>query len=257
MRRKFLAGLGVWGALSLSYGAARADGLIHPAERDVSVHTVSVSLPASSIAAQPAPLPDQEQDGDMERIYGAGGGFFHSISNRALFVPRTGLHPATPECIIHAVAQHHLPLSVVVALMRTEGGHPGTVHVNSDKYHSRDLGVMQVNDRTWLKLIADHDFNGDQRSAFAALRDDGCYNVMWGTEIFSRAVDEAKGRYWLAVGYYNSHNEGPRLRYTAIVVNKFMDILKTLQTQRVISAPTAQKYEAQANKARTLHVASR
>lgn len=244
-----MAGIGVF-ALSQS---ARADGLIHPVERDVTVHTVSVSVPSAALTVkQPEPTPEPDDE-----VYGTGNGFSHSISNRALFVPRPGLHPASPECVIHAVAQHHLPLSVVVALMRTEGGHPGTVHVNADKYHSRDLGVMQVNDRTWLKLIADHDFHGDKQSAFAALRDDGCYNVMWGTEIFSRAVDEAKGRYWLAVGYYNSHNEGPRLRYTATVVNKFMDILKSLRTQHVISESVAQKYGEQANNARTTRVTMR
>lgn len=253
MKCKLLAGLGIWSALSFSCGVARADGLLHPVERGISVHTVSASLPSSAFVSKTSPEPES----DEESIYGTGGGFSHSISDRALFVPRPGLHPATPECIIHAVAQHHLPLSVVVALIRTESGHPGTVHVNSDKYHSRDLGVMQVNDRTWLKLIADHDFHGDQKSAFAALRDDGCYNVMWGTEIFSRAVDEAKGRYWLAVGYYNSHNEGPRLRYTATVVSKFMDILKSLRTQHVISDSTAQKYETQANNARHVRVAER
>ncbi len=136
------------------------------------------------------------------------------------------LRPVTPACLIHAVAIHKLPLSVVLALMKTEGGHPGVVRLNKNRSH--DLGVMQINDRTWLPEIAARDFGGNMQKAVERIRDDGCYNVMWGTEIFARYVDEAQGQYWLAVGYYNSHTEGPRKAYTRTVVARFSEVMDSL-----------------------------
>ncbi len=137
------------------------------------------------------------------------------------------LRPVTPQCLLHAVSIHRLPLSVVLALMHTEGGSPGSDHLNDNGSH--DLGVMQVNDRTWLAEIATHDFHGDRATAKSRLRDDGCYNVMWGTEIFARYVDEAQGRYWLAVGYYNSHNDKPRIAYTRTVISKYLEVKRKMR----------------------------
>ncbi len=136
--------------------------------------------------------------------------------------------PVTSQCFIHAARIHHLPLTIVLALMRTEGGRPGTVHLNSDRYHSHDLGVMQVNDRTWIPEIAERDFGGDRKAAIERIRDDGCYNVLWGTEIFARYVDEANGQYWLAVGYYNSHYHDARIAYTRTVVARYREVMKDL-----------------------------
>ena len=135
------------------------------------------------------------------------------------------LKPVTPACLIHAVAIHKLPLTVVLALMKTEGGRPGLVRQNSDRHRTHDIGVMQINDRTWLPEIAARDFGGNMQKAMERIRDDGCYNVMWGTEIFARYVDEAQGRYWLAVGYYNSHYDGPRQAYTRTVVARFSEVM--------------------------------
>lgn len=144
------------------------------------------------------------------------------------------LKAPTPACVVQAVNAHKLPLSIILALIKTEGGHPGTIHQNSDKYRTHDLGVMQINDRTWIPEIANRDWHGDRRAAIEAIKNDGCYNVMWGTEIFSRYVDETNGRYWLAVGYYNSHNDDPRIRYTKTVVRRFLEVLAVLKRYGVI-----------------------
>lgn len=146
------------------------------------------------------------------------------------------LKPVTPACLIHAVAIHKLPLTVVLALMKTEGGRPGLVRQNSDPHRTHDLGVMQINDRTWLPEIAARDFGGNVQKAMEHIRDDGCYNVMWGTEIFSRYVDEAQGQYWLAVGYYNSHNDGPRRAYTKTVVRRFLEVMDTFKKTNLFKA---------------------
>ena len=149
------------------------------------------------------------------------------------------MRPPTPACVVHAAVSHHLPLTVILALMRTEGGHPGTVHPNYDKHgrvFSYDLGVMQINNTTWLPEIAQRDFGGNQKLAWETIRDNGCYNVMWGAEIFSRYVDEAQGRYWLAVGYYNSHTLGPRITYTRQVARRFMEVMSDLKKYGVIAS---------------------
>lgn len=157
----------------------------------------------------------------------------------------TPLKAPTPACVIQAVNAHKLPLTIVLALIRTEGGHPGSIHQNQDKYRSHDLGVMQVNDRTWIPEIARRDWHGDRQAAIEAIKNDGCYNVMWGTEIFSRYVDETNGKYWLAVGYYNSHNDDPRIRYTKTVVRRFLEVLAVLKKYGVIDNQSVRTQIAQ------------
>ncbi|GBQ86235.1 conjugal muramidase TrbN/BfpH [Acetobacter malorum DSM 14337] len=94
--------------------------------------------------------------------------------------------------------------------MRTEGGRLGLEHRNNNGTY--DLGPMQVNSR-WMPEVAKLHFNGNQRDAWVAVRDWGCYNIMIGTWVFRRYVDEADGDLKEAVGLYNSHTPKPKRAY--------------------------------------------
>lgn len=76
----------------------------------------------------------------------------------------------------------------------------------TDPNASHDLGPMQVNDAAWVKRIAALQFGGNEADAEAALIYDGCYNVNVGAWIFRQDLDAANGNYFIAIGYYNSHN---------------------------------------------------
>lgn len=78
---------------------------------------------------------------------------------------------------------------------------------------SFDLGPIQVNSRVWVPRVARVYFNGDEHAAWAALRDNGCFNVAIGTLIYRGYLNEAGGNWMEAVGYYNSHNSAPKHAY--------------------------------------------
>lgn len=140
---------------------------------------------------------------------------------------------ATPQCFIHAANVNHISLSIALALLRTEGGHPGTMKLN--KNGSYDLGVMQVNDRTWIPKIANTYFNGDTRKAYTTVRDNGCFNVMMGTQIFATYLKEANGNYLTAIGYYNSHTPKYMERYQRTVMQKYLYVYNVFRNHHLVN----------------------
>ncbi|MCD4500504.1 lytic transglycosylase domain-containing protein [Chromobacterium vaccinii] len=105
-------------------------------------------------------------------------------------------------CVLQAANLHQLPTELIVAIIKVEGGAPGTVAKNSNR--TEDLGVMQINTGVWLELVARAHFAGDKQAAYARLRDDGCYNVQVGSWILRQAIDQSPGDFWHGVGRYHS-----------------------------------------------------
>lgn len=149
--------------------------------------------------------------------------------------------PVTSRCLIHAVKAHGLYLGPVLGLIATEGGHPGTVRLNTNGSH--DLGVMQINDSAWLRKIADLGYHGDIEAARASLRDDGCANVWFATGIFASYVNEARGDYALAVGWYNSHTVGYMRAYQKNFVRRYMMVMEALSRHGLLQRMIADASE--------------
>lgn len=124
---------------------------------------------------------------------------------------RADVTPVTPSCITEAAESRHVPIDIILALLKTEGGRLGMVSTNRDGSH--DLGPMQINDRTWVPRIAAIRFSGNQQLAYESLRDDGCFNILVGASIFQDYLAEARGNFAEAVGFYNSHNEPHKHEY--------------------------------------------
>jgi hypothetical protein len=119
--------------------------------------------------------------------------------------------PVTPSCILQAARMQGIPPHIILGLLKTEGGHLGSESLNKDG--SIDLGPMQINNRTWVPLLARAHFGGNQRAAYVMLRDHGCYSVFIGAWIFGQYLSEAHGNYADAVGFYNSHNTRQKEAY--------------------------------------------
>ena len=106
------------------------------------------------------------------------------------------------SCVLQAASVHQLPPELVVAIIKVEGGAPGTVAKNSNR--TEDLGVMQINTGAWLDLVARAHFAGDKQAAYVRPRDDACYNVQIGSWILRQAINQSPGDLWQGVGRYHS-----------------------------------------------------
>ena len=105
-------------------------------------------------------------------------------------------------CIIAAASSYRLPQSLILILLRVEGGQLGAVSPNTND--TVDIGPMQVN-TIWVPRIARH-WQATPQAAYVALRDNFCANIEGGTWILRQALDEAGGDFWSGVGIYHSHN---------------------------------------------------
>lgn len=103
--------------------------------------------------------------------------------------------PVTADCIRQAAERYHVPLVLILAILRTEGGRPGLAVKNTNG--SYDLGPMQVN-TLWVaaKGLSAQD-----------LRDHGCYNIHVGTAILAHELRQAGS---LATGIGNYHSRTAR-----------------------------------------------
>lgn len=123
---------------------------------------------------------------------------------------------AVVACILAAGAAYRLPPTVLLILLRVEGGRLGQVSRNTNG--TADIGPMQVNE-TWLPRLAAH-WRATRPAAYAALRDDFCANLEGGAWILRQAIDEARGDLWEGVGLYHSHDPGDRARYLRTVLRQ-------------------------------------
>jgi len=109
---------------------------------------------------------------------------------------------------------------VLPAIQGVEGGHPGTMHENTDG--TLDLGVMQINTR-WLQPLS-HYTGTPAAMVFKRLRDEPCYNIAAAGAIMRIYLDETKGDLLRAVGNYHSHTASLNLAYRAQVVRSAREL---------------------------------
>lgn len=104
-------------------------------------------------------------------------------------------------CIASAASRYAVPVDLVRAVIRTEGGKTGAISGN--KNGSYDMGLMQVNS-IHLPEMKRYGITRDY------LINNECINIHIGTFILHRALSESQD-FWRGVGAYNSktpvHNE--------------------------------------------------
>ena len=118
-------------------------------------------------------------------------------------------------CITTAADVYRLPASLILILLKVEGGQLGAVSGNTND--TLDIGPMQVN-TIWVPQIARH-WRTTPQAAYAALRDNFCANVEGGTWILRQALDEAGDDFWSGVGIYHSHDPVHKATYLRKVLD--------------------------------------
>lgn len=137
------------------------------------------------------------------------------------------LIPLTFSCLLLASNAQGIPLPVTLGILKTEGGRVGMESPNRRKngrITSYDLGPMQINDVTWVPVLAKMHFHGNTAQAREAIRDWGCYNVQIGTWILHQYLNEANGNMAEAIGLYNSHNPVAKARYQERFAKNFKEL---------------------------------
>jgi hypothetical protein len=146
---------------------------------------------------------------------------------------RAGEEPSQAEsrvqaCIIASAEAHRLPPSLIVILLKVEGGELGAVSGNTND--TVDIGPMQVNS-TWVQRIAQH-WRTTPHAAYAALRDNFCANVEAGAWILRQALDEGGSDFWSGVGIYHSRNPVHKTPYLRKVLEWTLRLRDEAQRQR-------------------------
>src|SRR3990170_6855115 len=123
------------------------------------------------------------------------------------------------DCINQAAVVYNVPATMIISVLKTEGGRNGMASLNKDGTY--DYGPMQVNS-CWLKKIAKYGITQQK------LQYDPCINVAVGTWILALSIADGKD-VWHGVGIYHSHTYSLNQRYKQKVqyFHKWlMDIIK-------------------------------
>lgn len=113
------------------------------------------------------------------------------------------IHDVPIECINHAAITYHVPATVIISILKTEGGKNGVASPNKDGTY--DYGPMQINSR-WLPKIARYGITKKD------LQYDPCINVAVGTWILVLSIAEGKD-VWHGIGIYHSHTDSLNQKY--------------------------------------------
>ena len=100
-----------------------------------------------------------------------------------------------------AAAFYHLPPRVLPSIQAVEGGRPGLIQANLNG--TADLGLMQVN-TIWVEPLARY-AHMNQTAVLNRLTGDPCFSIDAAAVIMRLYMDEAKGDFMVAIGYYHSH----------------------------------------------------
>lgn len=138
------------------------------------------------------------------------------------------LTPSAPtwECLQKASSGFGIPVPVILAIAKTEGGRVGMESPNTNG--SYDLGIMQVNDRVWVPVLA-RIMGGNEAYARAILRDHGCANIMFGTWILRQEYDRS-GDMATAIGWYHSHTPVHMNRYQEKIRESLVALMSKMRS---------------------------
>jgi soluble lytic murein transglycosylase-like protein len=127
------------------------------------------------------------------------------------------LAPAQREnCIASAAVRYQVPVELIRAIIRTEGGTTGQTVGNTNG--SRDMGLMQIN-TIHLPMLAKHGITREM------IVNNECLNIQIGTFILHRELTKT-GDFWTNVGAYNSRTPVHNERYRAKVYANLVKILQ-------------------------------
>lgn len=115
------------------------------------------------------------------------------------------------ECIKQAAAQYYVPATMIISVLKAEGGRVGMAKINTNG--TVDYGPMQINS-IWLNKIAPYGYSAHD------LQYDSCVNVMIGTWILAQQIANGSNL-WTGVGDYHSHTYYENEKYGSRVSNYY------------------------------------
>ena len=130
-----------------------------------------------------------------------------------LLVGATQTPALAADCLQQAADHYRVPVALVRAILKTEGGRPGLEVRNQNG--SYDLGPMQIN-TAWLPTLA------PRAISRAMLRDDYCVNVAVGTWILARELQRlpaqaSRAQIWQNMAAYHSRTPQHNVRYAVLL----------------------------------------
>lgn len=118
------------------------------------------------------------------------------------------------ECVIEAAGFYHIPVSLLFAILRTEGGRVGQIHMNNNG--SYDMGPAQINS-IWLPTLAKAGITRNM------VLDNECLNISVGAWVLAQSMGGVSPQnpavFWQRVGDYNSHTPAFNREYETKVWN--------------------------------------
>jgi len=113
------------------------------------------------------------------------------------------IHDVPIECINQAAVVYHVPLSLVISVLLTEGGKVGMARQNTNGTY--DYGPMQIN-TVWLSKLQQYNITRED------IQYNPCTNVWVGTWILSQRIADSKDLAY-GIGSYNSYSLPQNYRY--------------------------------------------
>lgn len=140
---------------------------------------------------------------------------------------------AAPACLSDVANHFRLPMPLLEAVLKVEGGRPGLAMRNSNGTY--DLGPMQIN-TSWLPVLAEKNITREM------LRDDFCVNVAVGAWILARELNQIPAKpavadFWQAVGRYNSRTPRHNYRYAVLVWKRLKEAPKRMSMNLDVLEP--------------------
>lgn len=127
------------------------------------------------------------------------------------------------ECINQAAVMYSVPATLIISVLKVEGGRNGMAKPNSNG--SFDYGPMQINS-IWLPKIKPYGYTKE------TLQFNPCANVYVGTWILSQRIADSPN-FWRGVGAYHSYTVSENIPYQHKVWHTYQALYQLL------SAPSA------------------
>ena len=132
--------------------------------------------------------------------------------------------PLTAACVAAAAASFNFGEPALWTILQTEHGRVGACTAQSNGTH--DCGPAQVNAETWVPHFA-RLLDRPAGELFAALRDNGCFNITAAAYILRLKIGEAKGDAWDGFGRYNSATPALKHAYQQRLIESYQELYGT------------------------------
>lgn len=123
------------------------------------------------------------------------------------------------ECINQAAIRYHVPATMIISILKTEGGKVGFARKNTNG--TLDYGPMQIN-TIWLKQLKPYGITAEK------LKYDPCINVKVGAWILAQGIADSP-TLWQGVGNYHSRTGRHNKRYRTDVSKLYNNILFSIE----------------------------